>query len=164
MNDFGILNSRKRALIALIHSVVFLGVAVHGFTSPKGGILHGYCATGDFVLLVIYLLVASILAWVVSISRCLPERVYFTLCACSASFGLLRVVVGDASLPAAQYLRVIMLVSAIAVGAFIFRSFSRLVPEPALSKKICLRSEKPPGMDSERLPSGSGARRGLARC
>jgi hypothetical protein len=134
MNDFGILTSRKRALIALIHSVVFLGVAIHGFASPKSGILHGYGPTGDFVLLMIYTSVASILGWLVSISRCLQERVYFTLCACSASFGLLRVVFGDTSLPAAQYLRVIMLVSAVGVGAFIVRSFSRLVPEPVMSE------------------------------
>lgn len=128
MNGFGVLTNRKRALIALIHSVVFLGVAVHGFASPKGGMFHGSWPNSDFVLLMIYLSVASILAWLVSISRCLLERFYFTLCACSASFGLLRVVFGDSSLPAAQYLRVIMLVSAVAVGAFILRSFWRLVP------------------------------------
>jgi hypothetical protein len=134
MNAFGVLTNRKRALIALIHSVVFLGIAVHGFASPKGGILHGYCETADLVLLVIYLLVASILAWLVSISRSLLERVYFTLCTCSASFGLLRVGFGDASLPAAQYLRVMMLVSAVSVGAIFVRSFSRLVSEPAMSE------------------------------
>ena len=40
MNDFGVLNNRKRALIALIHSFVFLGIAMHGFVSPKAGILQ----------------------------------------------------------------------------------------------------------------------------
>ena len=38
MNDFGVLTNRKRAVIALIHSVVFLGIAMHGFASPKSGI------------------------------------------------------------------------------------------------------------------------------
>ena len=39
MNDFAILSNRKRAIIALIHSVVFLGIAFHGFRAPKAGIL-----------------------------------------------------------------------------------------------------------------------------
>jgi hypothetical protein len=132
MNDFGVLNNRKRALIALIHSFVFLGIALHGFTSPKTGILlRG--STGDFILIGIYLIVASILAWLVSIARCTRERVYFALCASSATFGLLRTIFGDVSLPAAQYLRVIMLSSAVVVGTWILRSFSRPVTEQVLS-------------------------------
>ena len=132
MNDFGVLNNRKRALIALIHSVVFLGIASHGFLSPKMGILRGSGATGDFVLIGIYLVVASILAWLVSLSRCLRERAYFVLCTSSATFGLLRAIFGDETIPAAQYLRVIMLSSAVAVGILIVRSFSRPVPEQVL--------------------------------
>ena len=134
MNDFGVLNNRKRALIALIHSFVFLGIAIHGFLSPKAGILGGKGATGDFVLIVIYLVVASILAWLVSISRGIRERLYFALCACSATFGLVRTTFGDATIPAAQYLRVIMLSSAVAVGILIVRSFSRPLSESALSE------------------------------
>jgi hypothetical protein len=132
MNDFGVLNNRKRALIALIHSVVFLGVASHGFLSTKAGILHGLGVTGDFVLIGIYLVVASILAWLVGISRCLKERAYFALCASSATFGLLRTIFGDGALPAAQYLRVIMLSSAVVLCLVIVRAFSRPVPESAL--------------------------------
>jgi hypothetical protein len=135
MNDFGVLNNRKRALIALIHSLVFLGIATHGFASPKSGILMpGLVATADLVLVGIYLTVASILAWLVSISRCTKERVYFVLCAGSATFGLLRTVFGDAAVPAAQYLRVILLTSAVVVGTLIFRSFSRPVAESVLSE------------------------------
>lgn len=133
MNDFGVLTNRKRALIALIHSVVFLGIGLHGFVSPKGGMLHAF-AMGDAVLVGIYLIVASILAWLVSISRCLRERVYFALCASSATFGLLRTIFGDASLPVAQYMRAIMLSSAVAVGVVIVHSFSRAVPERAVSE------------------------------
>lgn len=129
MNDFGVLNSRKRAVIALVHSFVFLGVAVHGFLSPKTGIIRGSGLIGDFILIGIYLVVASILAWLVTLSRCLRERVYFVLCASSATFGLLRAVFGDAALPIAQYMRVIMLSSAVAVGFLILRSFSRPVRE-----------------------------------
>src|SRR5206468_4303729 len=70
MNDFGVLNSRKRAIIALIHSFVFLGVAMHGFLAPKHGILRAAGGSGDYVLIGIYLVVASILSWMVRISRC----------------------------------------------------------------------------------------------
>ena len=134
MNEFGVLSNRKRALIALIHSIVFLAVAAHGFLSPKFGILHGTGATADFVLIGIYVVVASILAWLVRISRCAWERIYFALCVSSATFGLLRSVFGDQSIPVAQYMRVIMLSSAVAVGILILRSFSRSVPEQILSE------------------------------
>lgn len=132
MNDFGILNSRKRAVIALIHSFVFLGIALHGFAAPKAGILGGLGTTGDFVLIGIYLVVASILAWLVTVSRCLRERTYFALCTSSATFGLLRTILGDGALPIAQYMRVIMLSSAVAVGFLILRTFARPVPEEVL--------------------------------
>lgn len=132
MNDFGVLTNRKRAFIALIHSVVFLGVAMHGFLSPKAGILHGSGAIGDFILIGIYMIVASILAWLVGISRCARERIYFALCASSATFGLLRTIFGDAAVPPAQYMRVIMLSSAVAVGIMILRSFARPVEEHAI--------------------------------
>ena len=133
MNHFGVLTNRKRAVIAFIHSIFFLGIAIHGFSAAKGGILHGGPG-GDFALVIIYLVVASILAWLVGISRVGIERAYFALCACSASFGLLRTVFGDSSLPAAQYLRVILLSSAVAVGGLIVRAFSRPVEEPAVSE------------------------------
>jgi hypothetical protein len=134
MNDFGVLNNRKRALIALIHSFVFLGVAGHGFLSPKVGILRGPIPIGDIVLIAIYMIVASVLAWLVSISRCARERIYFALCTGSATFGLLRTILGDPAIPAAQYLRVILLSSAVLVGTVILRSFSRSTPEQALSE------------------------------
>lgn len=134
MNDFGVLNNRKRALIALIHSFVFLGVAGHGFLSPKVGILRGPIPIGDIVLIAIYMIVASVLAWLVSISRCTRERIYFALCTGSATFGLLRTILGDPAIPAAQYLRVILLSSAVVVGTVILRSFSRSTPEQALSE------------------------------
>ncbi len=133
MNGFTVLTNRKRALIALAHSAVFLGIAFHGFASPKAGVvLPGSAARLDVILIVIYFTVASILAWLVSISRCARERLYFALCAGSVTFGLLRTIFGDASLPAAQYLRVVLLTSAVIVGAWIFRSFSRPLAQAAL--------------------------------
>ena len=134
MNDFGVLTNRKRALIALIHSVAFLGIATHGFISSKAGVLRGRGATADFILIAIYLVVASILSWLVSLSRCARERIYFAFCACSATFGLLRTIFGDPAIPAAQYMRVVMLSSAVVVGTLIFRSFSRPVSQQVLSE------------------------------
>src|SRR5271169_4152156 len=130
MNEFAVLTNRKRTLIALVHSVVFLGIALHGFASPKAAVvLHGSGAATGIALIAIYLTVASILSWLVSISRCARERLYFALCASSATFGLLRTIFGDTGLPAAQYLRVAMLTSAVAVGTWILRSYSRPVPD-----------------------------------
>jgi hypothetical protein len=123
MNEFAILTNRKRAFIALIHSVVFLGIAAHGFAAPKAGLVHRI-VTSDVVLVAIYLIVASILTWLVAIARCAVERSYFAFCVSSATFGLLRTILGDAAVPAAQYLRVIMLTAAVAVGTWILRAFS----------------------------------------
>jgi hypothetical protein len=81
----------------------------------------------------IYFNVASILAWLVSVARCVKERAYFALCAASATSGLLRTLFGDAALPAAQYLRVAMLTSAVIVGTWIYRSFSSPTVEAALT-------------------------------
>jgi hypothetical protein len=126
MNEFAVLTSRKRALIALVHSLVFLGIALHGFASPRSApALRSPGAVSGLILVAIYLMVASILAWLVSISRGAAERLYFALCTSSATFGLLRTIFGDADLPAAQYLRVIMLTSAVVVGAWILRCLSR---------------------------------------
>jgi len=130
MSDFAILTNRKRALIALVHSLVFLGIACHGFLSPRpAAVLADPGATASDILISIYIVVASILAWLVTISKCARERIYFALCASSATFGLLRLIFGDAALPVAQYLRVTMLTCAVLVGAWILRSFSRPVPE-----------------------------------
>jgi hypothetical protein len=131
MSNFGVLANRKRAVIALIHSIVFLGVAFHGFVAPKVGILHGPGLTGDFVLIAIYLVVTEILVWLVCISRGLVERAYFALCAISATSGLLRTIFGDRAVPPAQYLRVLMLSSAVGIGIIIVRSRSRAAIETA---------------------------------
>ncbi len=128
MNEFGVLTNRKRTLIALIHSVVFLGIAVHGFWAPKYGIFRGPGMVGDFILIGIYLIVACILLWLVSLSRGIRERAYFLLCAGSATSGLLRTVIGDSGVPPAQYLRVICLSSAVVVGLMMARAFSRRIP------------------------------------
>lgn len=126
MSQFGILTNRKRAVIALIHSIVFLGIAIHGFVAPKAGILHGTGMIGDYLLLAIYVVVATILLWLVRISHGTVERGYFVFCAASASSGLVRALLGDQRAPPAQYLRVLMLGSAVVVGMLIVRAHSRL--------------------------------------
>lgn len=134
MDEFGVLTNRKRSLIALIHSLVFWGIAMHGFVAPKFGILRGLVATSDVILIAIYTIVASVLTWLVSVSRCGREKLYFALCASSASFGLLRTIFGDSALPVAQYLRVIVLTSALAVCFVILRGFSITAAEGILSE------------------------------
>ena len=126
MNEFGVLTNRKRALIALVHSIVFLGIAIHGFVAPKHGVLQGSGSMADFVLMGIYLVVASILIWLVTLARGLRERAYFLLCAGSATSGLMRTILGDVVLPPAQYLRVIFLSSAVVIGLLMVRSFPRV--------------------------------------
>jgi hypothetical protein len=133
MNQFSILTNRKRAIIALIHSIVFLGIALAGFASRKNGVLHGNVPQGDYLLIMIYLTVTAVLAWLAGVSGCARERLYFSLCVCSASFGLLRTGFGDAALPIAQYMRVLMLTSAVLFGFWILRSYSRAATEAVLS-------------------------------
>jgi len=123
MQRFGILSNRKRALIALAHSCVFLAIAAHGSLSAKVGVIHG-SGRADLILVAIYFVVASILVWLVTLSCCARERFYFGLCACSATLGMLRTLFGDTTLPFSQPLRVFALASAVIVGIFISRSFS----------------------------------------
>lgn len=125
MSQFGVLTNRKRAVIALLHSIVFLGIAIHGFVAPRAGILHGAQMIGDYLLPVIYVIVAAILLWLVSISRGLVERGYFLFCAAGASSGLVRTLLGDQLAPPAQYLRVLMLGSAVVIGMLIVGRHSR---------------------------------------
>jgi hypothetical protein len=125
MDDFAILTTRKRALIALAHSIVFLGFALHGFASPRQALSHGPGLALGGMLLLIYLIVGSILGWLTRIAQSTKEQAYFAFCTCSATFGSLRTLFGDTSLPLAQYLRVAMLVCAVFTGLWILRSFSQ---------------------------------------
>ena|SRR5579864_3485780 len=127
MDDFVILTNRKRALIALAHSIVFLAIALGGFSSPKPALRHGSGLVLGGGLLAIYLTVGSILTWLTRLSRCAKERAYFAFCTSSATFGFLRTLFGDAAFPVAQYVRVTMLLLAVATGMWILRSFSGVV-------------------------------------
>jgi hypothetical protein len=127
-HNFAIITNRKRAVIALAHSVVFLMIAMHGVasaTTVNAIWSNGSSRTSSTVMLAIYLIVTTILIQLTRISRCTRERLYFGFCSMSASLGLLRTVFGDPSLHASQYLRVLMLLCAVATGVGILRRHSR---------------------------------------
>ncbi len=127
MGEYAILTNRKRALIALIHSVVFMLIALRALlvSSRSLGLvtavqLHTDLG-GPVAITSIYLVVTAILVWLFVISRGLREKLYFGLCSVSAGTGLLRALVGDPPFHSAQYIRVIMLLCAVGVGTLIWR-------------------------------------------
>ncbi len=127
MGEFAILTNRKRAIVALVHSVIFLLIAARQMqvSAPTPGIwLPSSVTSGTWVLCAIYAIVSSILAWLFAISRGWIEKIYFGLCTVSATSGLLRTVVGDHAFHAGLYIRVIMLSTAVLVGIAIVRTHS----------------------------------------
>jgi hypothetical protein len=128
MGTFSILTNRKRAMVALAHSVVFLLVAVRQMVAanPVAGIcLPSTVSTGTWILCGIFAVVSSILLWLLLVSRGGMEKIYFGLCTISAVSGLLRTAAGDQTFHAGLYIRVVMLVSAVLVGVLIVRRHSR---------------------------------------
>ncbi len=123
MNRFVILTTRKRALIALVHSVVFLLIAVAALLSskPAAGLLLQH-ATPVLITCGIYVVVTTVLFLLLRASICMKERLYFGFCTSSAALGLLRSVVGDPPFHAGQYLRVLFLAAAVFTGMVIVRS------------------------------------------
>lgn len=123
--DFRIINNRKRAIIALIHSVFFLGVAgvqlAISHAAPFSP--RGQKATAGIILLTIYVIVTTVLLVLLRFSRCAQERLYFAFCAASAGFGLVRIWLGDPVLHA-NVLRVLLLFCAVVIGTGILRSHS----------------------------------------
>jgi len=94
MTDYAILTNRKRAVIALAHSVVFLLIALCSLavSATLTPIWTKTALTGPVAVLCIYFVVSSVLIWLASISRCAKEKLYFGFCAGSATLGLLRTV------------------------------------------------------------------------
>jgi len=125
MERFAIINSRKRAIIALVHSVFFLGVAAVQLAVSRALPLsvHGERASSGVVLLAIYLIVTTVLLVLLRYSACARERLYFAFCAASAAFGLIRIVLGDPVLHA-NVLRVLLLLCAVVIGTAILRTHS----------------------------------------
>ncbi len=129
MSGFSILTNRKRAVVALVHSIVFLLIAVRQMVAanPAAGIWVTSTVTpGTWILCGIFLVVSSILLWLLIISRGWMEKFYFGFCTVSATSGLLRTAAGDQAFHAALYIRVIMLISAVLVGLLIVRMHSQM--------------------------------------
>ena len=129
MNDYAIVTNRKRAVIALVHSVVFLLIALRSVATAAAVNpvwLAGSARASSVVMLSIYLIVSSVLIKLVWVSRCTKEKLYFGFCASSASVGVLRYGFGDLNVPAGQYLRVIMLLCAVVTGSLILRRHSKM--------------------------------------
>lgn len=133
MESYGILNNRKRAIIALIHSVVFLGIAAVGLqSSPKSGLFLPQRAFsgGNIAIFCVYLIVSSILLVLTAYSRCIKERAYFAFCSASASVGLLRALVGDPVPHVGPVARVLLLGTAVTIGFLILNAHTpRVVAE-----------------------------------
>jgi hypothetical protein len=127
MRGFSILTNRRRAIVALAHSVVFLLIAVRQVlaSSPATGVWKTAAVpTGTWILCAIFAIVSIILVWLLAVSRGLMERFYFAFCTSSALSGLLRTAAGDRAFHAGIYVRVVMLVSAVVVGCMIVRRHS----------------------------------------
>ncbi len=125
MDRFAIINSRKRAIIALVHSVFFLGVAglqlAISHAAPFS--IRGEKVAAGIALLVIYVIVTVVLVVLLRFSHCAREKLYFAFCAASAAFGLLRILLGDPVFHA-NVLRVLLLSCAVFVGSGILRTHS----------------------------------------
>ena len=144
MPEFAILTNRKRALVALIHAAAFLGLAVRDFavSSRLSGILTTTPGMArSIVFLVVYLIVSTVLAYLLIVSNCASEQVYFAFCTASASTGLLRAIAGDSAFPAGQYLRMGLLACAVLTGVLIVKVHSS-EPVPVIS--TCTPAEAGP--------------------
>jgi hypothetical protein len=125
MDRFAIITNRKRAVIALAHSVFFLVVAALQLALSRAAAfsLHGEKATAGIILLAIYTIVTTVLLILLWASECTKEKLYFAFCASSAAFGLVRILLGDPVLHA-SWARVFLLGCAVLTGALILRGHS----------------------------------------
>jgi hypothetical protein len=129
MRRYVILTNRKRAIIALVHTVAFLALAAAtGLITVQS--LHAASRPSAWIVAAIFLLVTLALLTLTAISGSLRERLYFACCTTSAAFGLARQLLGDQQLPAAVYVRVAMLACAVFLGVMILREHSAPAPAP----------------------------------
>ncbi len=126
MSSYAIITNRKRAIIALVHSVFFLLVASLqlALSRTTAFSLRGEKATAGIVLLVIYTIVTTVLVVLLWASAGAKEKLYFACCASSAAFGLVRILLGDPVLHA-NCLRVFFLTCAVLTGLIILRTHSQ---------------------------------------
>lgn len=124
MGTFAVLTNRKRAIIALVHSVFFLMLACITSLRTVAPLSLSSQHRAVAVMPAIYLIVTAVLGCLVLFSGCLRERLYFALCTTSAGTALLRAIVGDRAMHGAQYLRVVALTVAVLLCAAIVRSYA----------------------------------------
>jgi hypothetical protein len=139
MGGFSILTNRKRAIVALVHSLVFLLIAVRQMVAanPAAGVwLPSRVSAGTWALCAVFATVSSILLWLLLISRGWMEKIYFGFCALSATSGLLRTAAGDKAFHAGLYIRVAMLISAVLVGLLIVGAHSHSYPAYDLGSSL----------------------------
>ncbi len=137
MQTFRILTNRKRTKIALIHSVIFLLIAMRGAATAT--VVPAIWTKvpvplSTIALISIYLIVSTILILLVRISRCTHEKLYFALCATSASIGFLRYLFGDPALHAGLYIRVLLLTAAVITCTAILKLHSTKAPEASTAE------------------------------
>jgi FtsH-binding integral membrane protein len=130
MDRFAIITNRKRAIIALVHSVFFLGVAglQLAISHAEAFSIHREKIAGSIVLLTIYVIVTTILLVLLRYSHCAKEKLYFAFCAASAAFGLVRILLGDPVLHA-NVARVLLLFCAVLIGTVILRNHSAVAKD-----------------------------------
>ena len=89
MDRFAIITNRKRAIIALVHSVFFLGVAGMqlAISHAVAFSIHRERIAGSVILLAVYVIVTTVLVVLLRFSHCAKEKLYFALCAASAALG-----------------------------------------------------------------------------
>jgi hypothetical protein len=130
MRRYGILNSRKRAIIALIHTIFFGLIAliqtlVRQHPTPLISVGPGKLS-GPIALTAIYLLVSVVLLILLGYSRSSVERLYFALCTSSATIGLLRCLLGDPTTYVGNGIRVLLLGFAVITGTFIVKNHTQI--------------------------------------
>ena len=119
---YAILNSRKRALIALVHTVFFMLLATwQSLGAPRSASLLWHRDASVIAGGIVYCIVTSVLVWLLAISASARERMYFGLCAASAATALVRMFVGEVNVPGGGVARVVMLGCAAVVGVAILR-------------------------------------------
>jgi hypothetical protein len=130
MDRFAIITNRKRAIIALVHSVFFLGVAglQLAISHAEAFSIHRERIAGSIVLLAIYVIVTTVLLVLLRYSHCAKEKLYFAFCAASAAFGLVRILLGDPVLHA-NVARVLLLFCAVLIGTVILRNHSAVAKD-----------------------------------
>jgi hypothetical protein len=131
MPRYTILTTRKRAIVALVHSAAFLMIALYGAVTVVRP-LDAASPTTAYLMAGVYVAVASALAILAAISGNLRERLYFAFCATSATFGLLRQILGDPRIHFAVYVRIAMLACAVVLGITVVRAHRRDRPQKTM--------------------------------